>query len=85
MKLQEFEFIPLSQKNKDLAVEFLSPVEESCVTLMSRIYEDFPTEIFSYFILYQNLKNEKKSLFFSVLYFADEKWFSRTLSCYQCL
>ena len=60
MNLHEFEFIPLSQKNKDLAVEFLSPVEESCVTLMSRIYEDFPTEIFSYFILYQNLKNEKK-------------------------
>ena len=60
MNLQEFEFIPLSQKNKDSAVEFLSPVEESCVTLMSRIYDDFPTEIFSYFILYQNLKNEKK-------------------------
>ena len=61
MNLHEFEFIPLSQKNKDSAVEFLSPVEESCVTLMSRIYDDFPTETFTYFILYQNLKNEKKN------------------------
>ncbi len=58
--MQKFEFIPLSQENKNLAVEFLSPVEESCVTLMSRIYDNFPTETFSYYVLYQNLESEKK-------------------------
>ena len=51
MNLTKYKFIPLSQENIKSAVEFLLPQEESCVTLISRILDGMPNELFSYYIL----------------------------------
>ena len=51
MNLTKYKFIPLSQENIKSAVEFLLPQEESCVTLLSRIIDGMPNELFSYHIL----------------------------------
>ena len=51
MNLTKYKFIPLSQENIKEAIDFLIPQEESCVTLLSRIIDGMPNELFSYYIL----------------------------------
>ena len=50
MNLQQFEFQPLTSQNRNDALDFLIPNEESCVTLISRIVTDVSQNPF--FLLY---------------------------------
>ena len=62
MNLQQFEFQPLTSQNRNYALDFLIPNEESCVTLISRIVTDVSQNPFFYYILFEknSVNNEKK-------------------------
>lgn len=53
MSLTKYQFIPLSQSNIKPAIDFLTVQEESCVSLISRILDGMPNELFCYSLLYK--------------------------------